>query len=84
MKNCEQDESKGDPKFTTTIRLGGKSASYWMSNIRQYWKWRGGCKVYKNPILEYDVGQMSAENGGKACEAQVIFSTRSGMVRHMD
>jgi hypothetical protein len=27
---------------------------------------------------------MSAENGGKACEAQVIFSTRSGMVRHMD
>jgi hypothetical protein len=67
-----------------TIGLGGKSTSYWRSDIRQYWRWRGGCKAYKNPTLESNVRQMSVENGGKACGAQVVSTTRSGMARHMD
>ncbi len=54
--NCEQDESNGDPKFIATIGLGGKSANYWTSYKRQYWKWRGGWKAYRNPILEFNVG----------------------------
>jgi hypothetical protein len=52
----KQDESDGDPKFTATIGLGGKSTSYWKLDRRHFWKWRGICRVYKNPILEYDVG----------------------------
>jgi hypothetical protein len=46
----KQDESNGEPKFTTTIGLGGKLASYWKTNRRQFWKWKGICKAYKNFI----------------------------------
>jgi hypothetical protein len=45
----KQDESNGDPKFTTTIGLGGKSINYWKSNIIQFWKWSGVCKAYRTP-----------------------------------
>jgi hypothetical protein len=49
-KIVKQDESDGDLKFTTTIGLGGKSASYWKTNIRQSWKCKGVCRAYRNPI----------------------------------
>jgi hypothetical protein len=52
----KQDESDGDPKFTTIIGFGGKLISYWKSNKRQFWKWKGICKAYKNPISESNVG----------------------------
>jgi hypothetical protein len=65
-KNCKQDESDGDSEFTATIKLGGKLASDWTSDIKQYWKWKGGCRAYRNPILESNVGQTSVKNGGKA------------------
>jgi hypothetical protein len=74
----------GDPEFTVTIGLGGKSASYWKSNKIQFWKWRGICRAYKNPILESDVGHMNFENRRKACKAHVVSTTRSGMVGRMD
>ncbi len=67
-----------------TTRLGGKATSYWKWNRRKSWKWGGVCRAYKNPISEYDVGQMSFENRRKACGAQVISTTRSGMVGCMD
>jgi hypothetical protein len=28
--------------------------------------------AYKNPILKFDVGQMSFENKGKTCKAHVV------------
>jgi hypothetical protein len=34
--------------------------------------------AYKNPISESNVGHMSFENRRKACEAHVVFTTRSG------
>jgi hypothetical protein len=52
----KQDELDGDSEFIATIRLGGKSASYWKLDIKKNWKWRGVCKDYRNPILEFDVG----------------------------
>ncbi len=52
----KQDESNGDPEFITTIGLGGKLASYWKLDKRQFWKWRGICRAYKNPISESNVG----------------------------
>jgi hypothetical protein len=55
QKIVKQDESDGDPEFTTTIRLGSKSTSYWKINERQFWKWKGMCRAYKNPILKFDV-----------------------------
>ncbi len=72
----KQDEPDGDLEFILIIRLGGKSVSYR--------KWRRVCKAYKNPISKSNVGHMSFENGGKACEARVISTTKSGMVKHMD
>jgi hypothetical protein len=36
--------------------------------------------AYRNPILEFDVGQMNAENRRKAYGAHVISTTRSGTV----
>jgi hypothetical protein len=42
------------------------------------------CRVYRNPILEFNVGHMSFENERKACGAQVISTIRGGMARHMD
>jgi hypothetical protein len=80
----KQDESDGDPEFTMTIRLGGKLTSYWKTNKTKFWKWRGVCKAYKNPISKFDVGHMSFENRRKACRAHVISITRSGMVGCMD
>ncbi len=80
----KQDESDGDSEFTMTIRLGGKLASYWKTNRRKFWKWRGICRAYKNPISESYVGKMSFENKGKACEAHVVSITRSGMAGCMD
>ncbi len=65
----KQDESDGDLKFIAIIRLGGKLASYWKTNRRQFRKWRGIYRAYRNPISEFDVGHMSFENRGKACEA---------------
>jgi hypothetical protein len=38
----------------------------------------------QNPISEFDVRHTSAENRGKACGAQVISTTRSGMVGCID
>ncbi len=46
----KQNELDGDSEFTMTIGLGGKSASYWKSNKIQFWKWKGVCKDYWNPI----------------------------------
>jgi hypothetical protein len=51
-KFVKQDESNGDLKFITTIKLGGKLASYWKIDRRQFQKWRGICKAYKNLISE--------------------------------
>jgi hypothetical protein len=34
QKIVNQDESCGDPKFTTIIKLGSKSTSYWKSGKR--------------------------------------------------
>ncbi len=65
----KQDELDGDPKFIGTIGLGGKSASYWKTNKRQFWRWRRICRAYRNPISKSDVGQMSFENKRKAYEA---------------
>ncbi len=80
----KQDESDGDPKFTTTIGLGGKLTNYWRTNIWKSWKWRGVWRAYKNPILEFDVGQISSKNKKKTYKAQVIFTTIGGMVWSMD
>ncbi len=63
----KQDELDGDPEFTLTIGLGGKSISYSKINKRQFQKWRGICKAYRNPILKFDVRETSFENKGKAC-----------------
>ncbi len=52
----KQDESGGDLEFTMTIGLGGKSASYWKSNKKQSWKWKGVSKAYRNHILDSNVG----------------------------
>jgi hypothetical protein len=52
----KQNESNGDPKFTATIRLGGKFTSYWKLDRRQFWKWKGVCRVYRNPISKSNVG----------------------------
>jgi len=41
-------------------------------------------QAYKNPILEFDVGQTSAENKRKACRAHVASTTKSGTMRRMD
>ncbi len=62
----KQDESDGDPKFIMTIKVRCKLTSYWKSDRRQSWKWRGIYKAYRNPILKFDVGQTSDENTGKA------------------
>ncbi len=74
----KQDELDGNLKFIMTIGLGGKSISYWKIDRKQFWKWRGSCKAYKNPILEFDVGQMSFENKGKSCRAHVVSNIRNG------
>jgi hypothetical protein len=52
----KQDELDRDPKFTMTIGLGCKLASYWKTNKRNFQKWKGVCRAYKNPISESDVG----------------------------
>ncbi len=57
----KQDESDGDLKFTTTIGTGGSLASYWKSDRKQSWKWRGVYEAYTNPISNYDFGKMSFE-----------------------
>ncbi len=80
----KQDESNGDMKFTASIGLGGKSASYWKSNKRQSWKWRRICGAYRNPISESNVGHMKTKNKKKAYSAHVVFTIRSGMARRMD
>jgi hypothetical protein len=55
-RTMKQDESDGNPKFTMTFGLGARLSSHWKMNRRQFWQWRGTCKAYKNPILEFDVG----------------------------
>ncbi len=80
----KQDESYGDLEFQVTIELGGKLTSYWKIDKREFQKWRGVCKAYRNAILEFDVGHTSFDNKGKACGAQVVSTTRSGTVRCMD
>jgi len=80
----KQNELDDDSEFTMTIKLGGKLASYWKTNKRQNWKWKTVCKAYINPISKFDVGHMSFENKGKACGAQVVSTTRSGIPRCMD
>jgi hypothetical protein len=52
----KQDESDGDLEFIATIGLGSKLVSYWKTNIKESWKWRGICRAYKKPISESDVG----------------------------
>jgi hypothetical protein len=34
----KQDESNGEPKSTVTIKLGGKSTSFWKTSKRQFFK----------------------------------------------
>ncbi len=51
----KQNEFDGDLEFTLTIGFGGKSTSYWKSDRRQSWKWKGTCMAYKNPILKSNV-----------------------------
>jgi hypothetical protein len=80
----KQDELDGDPKFTMIIGLGGKLASYWKTNKRQSWKWRGVCKAYRNPVSKLNVGQMNSKNKGKAYGAQVVSTTRGGTTWSMD
>ncbi len=58
----KQDESNGDLEFIMTIGFGGKSSSRWKTNKRQYWKCRGVCRAFRNPILESNVGQTNFEN----------------------
>ncbi len=74
-RSVKQDESNGDLEFIMTIEFGGKLAS---------WKWTWICRVYKNPIFEFDVGQTSSNNRGKAYGTQVFSTTRGGMVGSMD
>jgi hypothetical protein len=38
------------------------------------------CENYKNPILEFDVGQTSFKNIKKRCKAHVISTTKGGKV----
>ncbi len=80
----KQDESNGDPEFIATIGLEGKLIIYWNIDKRQSWKWIKVCKAFKNPILEFNVGNTSFENKGKAYGAQVISTTRGGMTWSMD
>jgi hypothetical protein len=40
--------------------------------------------TYKNPISKFDVGWTNFENRGKACEAHVVSTTRSGTTGCMD
>jgi len=80
----KQDESDGDPKFIAAIGLGGKSMSYWKPDKKQSWKWRRVCRAYKNPISEFNVGQMNSKNKRKACGAHIVSNTRGGTTRHMD
>jgi hypothetical protein len=80
----KQDELDGDLKFIVSIGLGGKSTSYWKTNIKKSWKWKGICWAYKNPILEFDVEQMSSDNRGKACRPQVVSTTRGGTTWSME
>jgi hypothetical protein len=83
-KIVKQDELDGDLEFTTKIGLKGKLASYWKTNKRQSWKWKGICKAYKNPISESDVGKMSSDNKITTCKAQVVSTTRGGAMWSMD
>jgi hypothetical protein len=69
MKNCETRWIRWWPEVYNDIGLGGKSVNYWKIDKRQFQKWRGVCRAYRNPILEFDVGQMSFENKGKAYKA---------------
>jgi hypothetical protein len=80
----KKDESDGDSEFTMTIGLGGKSPSYWKVKIRQFWKWRGVCRAYRNPISKSNVGQTSLKNKGKTCRAQVVSTTKGGTMWNMD
>jgi hypothetical protein len=52
----KQDELDGDSKFIVTIGLGGKLISYWQTNRRQSWKWRGVCRASRDPISKSNVG----------------------------
>ncbi len=65
----KQNELDGDVEFTTIIGLIGKLANYWKSDIIWFWKSKGVCRAYRNPISKFDVGQMSSENKRKTCEA---------------
>jgi hypothetical protein len=40
--------------------------------------------AYRNSKSKSNVGHMSFENKGKACEAHVIFTTRSGTTGCME
>ncbi len=51
----KQNESNGDPEFITTIGFGGQSTSYWKINKKQFQKWKGVCRAYKNPISKSNV-----------------------------
>jgi hypothetical protein len=75
----KQDELNSDSEFIVIIGLWGKLISYLKLNKRQFWKWKGVCKAYRNPVSESDVGHASFENKRKACEAQVVSTTRSGL-----
>ncbi len=54
-----------------------------MINKRQSWKWKIICGNFKNPISEFDVGQMSFENR-RTCKAHFVSTTRGGKVWNMD
>jgi hypothetical protein len=83
-KIVKQNESDGDLKFIATIVLREKSSSHWKINKKSSWKWKGVCWAYKNPILDFNVGQMSSKNRRKTCKAHVIFTTRGGMAWSMN
>jgi hypothetical protein len=59
-------------------------ASYWKTNKRQSWKWRGICRAYKNPILKFNVGHTSSKNRKKTYKALVVSTTRGGTMWSMD
>ncbi len=78
IKNYEQDGLNGDLEFIAIIGLRGKSASYWTSNKRQYWKLRGGSRLidfpYRNLMLDRWVLRTKEVNSqGKLITIEEIF-----------
>jgi hypothetical protein len=48
----KQDESNGDPKFTVTIGLGGKSAKLLKNKQKTIWKMERSMQGLQKPHIE--------------------------------